>query len=128
MNILGTLVDPTVPAHRRLLRWMLVALLLAACGVRVWLVFQHNPMDHLWSDPGRHWNHGVRPLDTAPMSAIDAVVYQIYVGALAKLTVGQPRWSPTGRRCCRSPAPGCGTASFANCCPAATGRWLAGCC
>lgn len=91
MNLLRSLVDPTVPANRRLLRWMLVALLLAACAVRVWLVFQHNPMNHLWSDPGRHWNHGVRPLDTAPMSAIDPVVYQIYVGALAKLTVGQPQ-------------------------------------
>jgi len=89
MTLWQSLVDPASPPHRRLLRWALLCLLLAACGYRVWLVVQFNPMDHIWSDPGRHWNNGIRPLDTSPMSAIDAILYQIYVGALAKITVQQ---------------------------------------
>ncbi|HSW05124.1 hypothetical protein [Aquabacterium sp.] len=72
-----------------MLRAVLLSLLLLACGYRVWLIVQYNPMDHLWSDPGRHWSIGTRPLDTTPMSAIDPIGYQIYIGILAKITVKQ---------------------------------------
>jgi hypothetical protein len=90
MSLLRSLVDPTVPARTRLLRLVLLGLLLLACGYRVWLVVQFNPMDHIWSDPGRHWNNGTRPLDTSPMAAIDPIMYQLYVGMLAKITAAQP--------------------------------------
>lgn len=89
MNVLQALLDPTASTRRRLLRALLLGLLVLACGYRVWLVFQYNPIDHLWSDPGRHWNNGARPLDTAPMAAIDPIGYQIYVAVLAKITVKQ---------------------------------------
>jgi hypothetical protein len=47
-------------------------------------------MDHIWSDPKRHWDLGTRPLDTQPFAAIDPIGYQIYIAVLAKLTVQSP--------------------------------------
>jgi hypothetical protein len=65
-------------------------MLAAACAYRVWLVFSFNPMDAIWSDPGRHWTFGTHPLDTQPFVAIDPIGYQTYIGILAKLTAGSP--------------------------------------
>ncbi len=90
MNLLRSPIDPSERAGVRLLRAALLVLLMLASAYRVWLVFRFNPMDSLWSDPGRHWDNGTRPLDTSPMSAIDPVGYQIYIGALAKITAAQP--------------------------------------
>lgn len=90
MNLLRSLVDPTAPLRVRVLRLILLGLLVVACAYRVWLIVQFNPMDHIWSDPGRHWELGIRPLDTQPMAAIDPIGYQIYMGMLAKLTVYSP--------------------------------------
>jgi hypothetical protein len=90
MNLLRSLVDPSASAGLRMFRWILLLLLLGACGYRIWLIVQFNPMSHIWSDPGRHWNNGIRPLDTSPMSAIDPILYQLYIGMLAKATVSQP--------------------------------------
>jgi hypothetical protein len=90
MNLLRSATDPTSSRRRRLLRIFLLVLLLAACVFRVWLVVEYNPMAHIWSDPGRHWHNGGFPLDTSPMVAIDPVGYQLYVGMLAKVTLGQP--------------------------------------
>ena len=67
----------------------MLGLLVIGCGFRVWVVFRFNPMESLWSDPGRHWLSGTHPLDTAPMSAIDPIAYQLYLGTLAKLASGQ---------------------------------------
>ena len=39
---------------------------------------------------GCHRFLGTRPLDTQPLAAIDPIGYQLYVGALAKLTVHSP--------------------------------------
>ena len=90
MNLLLSLFDRRAPGHIRALRIALVLLLMAACAFRIWLVFTYNPVNHLWSDPERHWLNGTRPMDLSPMVAIDPVRYQIYIGALAKLTLRQP--------------------------------------
>jgi len=45
-------------------------------------------MSHIWSDPQRHWEQGIDVLRDDPMSMTDPVLYQIYIGALAKLTFG----------------------------------------
>ena len=90
MQLLRSLFDNTVSRHVRLTRAVLLGLLVAACSYRVWLIFRFNPMDHIWSDPGRHWHLGIRPLETQPMAAIDPIGYQIYIGVLAKLTVYSP--------------------------------------
>ena len=90
MQWLVGLFDPALPRRLRLLRAVLLGLLAAACAFRVWLIFRFNPLDHMWSDPLRHWLLGIRPLDTSPMAAIDPVGYQIYLGVLAKITVHSP--------------------------------------
>lgn len=90
MNLLKSLIDPTVPRNRRLLRCLLLTLLAAACAYRVWLVVDLNPANNIWSDPARHWAHGARPAEPTPWSAIDPVIYQVYMAVLAKLTVQSP--------------------------------------
>ncbi len=91
MQLLRSLIDPAVPRHTRVIRAVMLGLLLAACGYRVWLVFRYNPVDHIWSDPQRHWTLGTQPLDISPLAAIDPILYQIYIGVLAKLTLKIPQ-------------------------------------
>ena len=69
---------------------VLLVLLVAAYFVRVLLVLKYNPIDHIVSDPERHWTLGTEPLSVTPIAAIDPVGFQIYVGILGKLTVGSP--------------------------------------
>ena len=90
MHLLRSLTDPATPLRSRIIRLVLVALLVAACAYRVWLIVRFNPMSNIWSDPGRHWHNGSRPLDLSPMSAIDPIGYQIYIAILAKLTAYSP--------------------------------------
>lgn len=57
---------------------------------RVVYIFGFNPASHVWSDPARHWEQGIDVLRSDPMSQIDPIFYQLYIGALAKLTLGIP--------------------------------------
>jgi hypothetical protein len=90
MQLLRSLFDSSVPRRTRVMRAVLLALLVAACGYRGWLVFRYNPLDHIWSDPARHWEAGINSLSGAPMTLIDPILYQIYIGVLAKLTLKVP--------------------------------------
>lgn len=90
MEWLKKLVGSGIPPRLRVLRSVLLLLLFAACVYRVWLVFQYNPMDSIWSDPKRHWTLGTRPLDTQPFAAIDPIGYHVYIAVLAKITAGSP--------------------------------------
>jgi hypothetical protein len=90
MRWLRNLFDASVPRRTRWFRAGALLLLFAASAYRVLLVFQFNPMDVISSDAARHWFTGTHPLDTGPMAAVDPVLYGLYIGALAKLTVGQP--------------------------------------
>lgn len=75
-------------------RWWTYAALYLLIAVGIWLrvdqIFTHNPMEHIWSDPQRHWEQGTETLRRDPMAMTDPVMYQIYVGVLAKLTLGEP--------------------------------------
>lgn len=55
--------------------------------VRVAHVVAHNPVDDIRSDPKRHWEQGIDALRADPMSLIDPVGYQLWVGVLGKLTL-----------------------------------------
>ena len=90
MNLWFSLVDQRESQSRRAARWLLLGLVVLACSYRVWLVFHFNPLDHLWSDPKRHWDQGIDVLRNDPMSMVDPLLYQLYVGALAKLTLKVP--------------------------------------
>jgi hypothetical protein len=48
MDWLRALFDPALPRRTRLVRAVLLGLLLAACGYRVWLILRFNPIDHIW--------------------------------------------------------------------------------
>lgn len=55
---------------------------------RAMYVAEYDPMRHIWSDPQRHWEQGVDVMRDDPMSLTDPVLYQLYIGAFAKLTYG----------------------------------------
>ena len=90
MNLFAELLAPALPRRTRLMRVLLLVSLLAANLYRVWLIFRFNPVDHIWSDPQRHWEQGIDTLRTDPMSMIDPILYQLYIGLLAKLTLKIP--------------------------------------
>lgn len=75
-------------------RWWVYAGLYVLVALGVWLrvehIFTYNPVAHIWSDPQRHWEQGTETLRTDPMTLTDPVMYQIYIGILAKLTLGKP--------------------------------------
>lgn len=73
-----------------LLRGFLYLLIIGGCLLRVWIIWRYNPLDHMWSDPLRHWGQGVENLRWDPMSMTDPIMYQVYIGALAKLTLKLP--------------------------------------
>lgn len=57
---------------------------------QVILIFQYNPLDHIWSDSERHWAQGTDLLRVDLMSMTDPVGYQIFIAILAKLTLKIP--------------------------------------
>ena len=72
--------------RRRALLW--VSYLLIAMGMvyRIDYVIEHNPVDHIWSDPERHWVQGINTQRNDPMVMTDPVIYQLFIATLAKLT------------------------------------------
>lgn len=72
------------------LQWVLYAIIVAGNLLQIWVIVEYNPVDHVWSDPGRHWEQGVEPLRIDLMSMSDPIMYQLYIGALAKLTLNMP--------------------------------------
>ncbi|WP_193163029.1 NPCBM/NEW2 domain-containing protein [Microbulbifer hainanensis] len=69
---------------------ILYGLILAGAWLRIDYVLQFNPVDHLWSDPQRHWEQGIDALRADPMALTDPVLYQLYIGVLGKLTLKDP--------------------------------------
>ncbi len=72
--------------------WHRAAYLLILFGnvVQVWYIFTYNPVDHIWSDPERHWSQGIDILRTDLMSLTDPVGYQVYIAVLGKLSLKNP--------------------------------------
>lgn len=52
--------------------------------------FIHNPIDHIWSDPGRWWEYASSGIDTPPLALIDAPFYQAWLSFIAKITLDIP--------------------------------------
>jgi hypothetical protein len=72
-------------------RYLRRALLLAVAGgaiVRIWTVFLHNPLDAIFSDPGRWWEAGYQSLSLGPLNGIDPVGYQLWTALVAKISAG----------------------------------------
>lgn len=71
-------------------RRSLYFLIILGCIVRVWTVVAYNPVAHIWSDAERHWSQGTDALRIDLMSQTDPIMYQLYVGVLAKVTLKIP--------------------------------------
>jgi hypothetical protein len=69
---------------------LLCALIVAGTVVRIREPFMHNPLDQLFSDPGRHWAHAREPLTPGPWAIIDPPVYQILLSVVQKWSLGLP--------------------------------------
>ncbi|MCR6652805.1 MAG: hypothetical protein NVV73_15565 [Cellvibrionaceae bacterium] len=76
----------SVPYLHRLF-YVLIA---AGVGIRIWTVFTYNPVAHIWSDAQRHWEAGIDVLRVDLMTMTDPIMYQLYISALAKLTLKIP--------------------------------------
>jgi hypothetical protein len=70
--------------------FLLYILVFAGCAIRIREAFRHNPVDQLWSDPGRHWEHATETLGTAPLIQLDPPIYQMWVSLVQKWSLGDP--------------------------------------
>ncbi|MGH8539955.1 MAG: glycosyltransferase family 39 protein, partial [Stenotrophobium sp.] len=66
------------------LRWLLGAALL----LRLLFPFFDSPLDHLFSDPNRHWENGLYFLHPNVMGSGDPYLYQLWMFLLQKLAGG----------------------------------------
>ena len=69
---------------------VLYALIALGCALRIYNVVVHNPIDHLWSDPLRHWTHAKEPLVPSPMALFDPLIYQTWLSVVQRVTMGIP--------------------------------------
>ncbi len=70
--------------RREVLQWLFGLLLL----VRLLYPFFNSPLDHLFSDPQRHWENGERFLHPDVMGSIDPFLYQFWIYALRQFAQG----------------------------------------
>lgn len=70
--------------------YLLYGVILLGCLVRVWEVFLHNPINHLFSDPLRHWDHARLPLEASPLAIFDPPLYQLWLSLVQKWSLGIP--------------------------------------
>ncbi len=65
-------------------------LILVSIAYRIDYIIEFNPIWHVFSDTQRHWEQGIDVLRGDPMVFTDPIMYQLYIGALAKLTLKYP--------------------------------------
>lgn len=78
----------TGTAKRPTQYWLLIGLIAAASAVRIFICFQHNPMDSLSSDMLRHWTNGLYFPFGGYTGAADPIGYQVYVFVVQHATRG----------------------------------------
>jgi hypothetical protein len=71
--------------------WLLYVLIVLGSLYRINYILDHNPVDYIGTDMERHWTHGAEdPLNDDPFIMGDPILYQLYIGALAKLSLKLP--------------------------------------
>ena len=58
--------------------------------IQVAYIYLYNPVDHIFSDPSRHWQQGTDVLRNDLMVFTDPILYQVYIAVLGKLTLKNP--------------------------------------
>ncbi len=74
--------------HPLVVTWLLYLLIAAGSVVRFREVFLIHPLDQLYSDPGRHWEHAKQTLSPAPWQLIDPPIFQMWVSLVQKWSMG----------------------------------------
>ncbi len=83
--------SPEWSGRRGMVLWLLYALIVLGSLYRADYITDYNPIDHIFSDTERHWTHGSEDLlRDDPFIMGDPVLYQLYIGALAKLSLKIP--------------------------------------
>ena len=72
------------PSTTRRLQTLFGLVLLA----RLLYPFFNSPLDHLFSDPQRHWDNGLRFLDPGIMGSTDPFLYQLWMFSLQHIARG----------------------------------------
>lgn len=75
---------------RRALVILLYALILAGSLMRVVEGFRHNPLDELYSDPFRHWEHARETVAVGAWAIIDPPIFQMWVSIVQKWSLAVP--------------------------------------
>ncbi len=81
--------------HKSYLTFISIEQILLLCIIiaelmRFIMPFFYNPVDHLWSDPGRWWKYASLGIETPPLALIDAPMFQAWISFIAKLTLDIP--------------------------------------
>lgn len=74
----------------RQINLILWSLVISASILRILTPFFYNPIQALWSDPGRWWEYASTGLDTPPLALIDPTFYQAWLSFIAKFTLDIP--------------------------------------
>jgi len=76
----------TSPSRESIYYKLALLLIAVASCVRIFVCFQHNPMDYIWSDMLRHWSNGERFPRGGFFGAGDPIGYQVYIWILRHVT------------------------------------------
>lgn len=80
----------SMPKWRLALIIVAYTIIVCSNAYTVYFIFDVNPLSHIWSDPARHWVQGIDALRLDPMQMTDPVLYQLYIGIIAKLSLKLP--------------------------------------
>lgn len=72
------------------IRYLLIGIIIVGEILRFALPFIYNPINALWSDPGRWWEYATTGPHTPPLALIDPIFYQAWLSFVAKLTLDIP--------------------------------------
>jgi hypothetical protein len=75
---------------RRALALLLYVAILTGSVQRLREAFVHNPLDELYSDPLRHWDHARQILSVGPWAVIDPPIFQMWLSLVQKWSLEVP--------------------------------------
>jgi hypothetical protein len=75
---------------RRALTLLIYLAIFAGSVARVHEGFLHNPLDQLFSDPLRHWDHARETLSAGPWAVIDPPIFQMWLSLIQKWSLEVP--------------------------------------
>ena len=75
------------PGSARTVKWLQSIFGLLLLG-RLLYPFFNSPLDHLFSDPLRHWENGERFLHPGILGSIDPFLYQLWIYCLRQIAQG----------------------------------------